>query len=62
MTSSLVSVSQQRGLKHLQKLRVELQAIVDSKKTERGVGKFCRHSHVSFLKPKAKRPLVLGAL
>jgi len=62
MISSLAVENKQRGLAHVQKLRVELQAIIDSKKVERGMGKFCRHSHVSFLKPKAKRPLVLGAL
>ena len=62
MTSSLVPVFQQRGLKHLQKLRVELQTIVDSKKVERGVGKCDLNSRVSFLEPKAKQPFALGAL
>ena len=61
MISSLAPVSPQRGLEHLQKLRVELQAVVDSKKVERGVGKCDLNSRVSFLKPKAKQPLVLGA-
>jgi hypothetical protein len=55
MTSSLVSVSQQRGLNHLQKLRVELQSIVDSKKVERGNRKCDLNSRVSFLKPNVKK-------
>ncbi|MCJ8348040.1 hypothetical protein [Moritella sp.] len=62
MITSLVPVSKQCGLNHLKKLRVELQAIVDSKKVERGVGKCDLNSRVSFLEPKAKQPLILGAL
>ena len=54
MISSLVPVSKQRGLAHVQNLRVELQAIVDSKKVERGVGKCDLNSRVSFLKLKAE--------
>jgi hypothetical protein len=55
MITSLVPVSQQRGLNHLQKLRVELQMIVDSKKVERGVGKCDLNSRVSFLEPNVKK-------
>jgi len=62
MISSLAPEDKQRGLAHVQKLRVELQTVVESKKAEREMGKFCRYSRVSFLKPKAKQPLVLGAL
>jgi len=62
MISSLALVSQQRGLAHVQKLRVELQTVVDSKKVERGIGKCDLNSRVSFLEPKAKQTMLEGAL
>lgn len=51
----------QRGLAHVQKLRVELQAVLDSKNGDREVGRLGSYSKVSFLTPKAKRP-ALGRL
>lgn len=62
MISILAPEDKQRGLTHVQKLRVELQAVVDSKKVERGVGKCDLNSRVSFLKPKAKQSVFVGAL
>lgn len=57
MISSLVPVSKQRGLAHVQKLRVELQAIVDSKKVVRQVRKFDSSSRISFLKSNVKKAI-----
>ena len=62
MISSLALESQQRGLAHVQKLRVELQTVVDSKKVERGVGKCDLNSRVSFLESKEKQTILEGAL
>ena len=61
MITILAPEEKQRGLAQVQKLRVELQAVVDSKKVERGVGKCDLNSRVSFLEPKAKQP-ALGML
>jgi len=62
MNPSLAPEDRQRGLAHVQKLRIELQAVIDNKKVERRVGGYDLNSRVSFLKPKAKQPLILGAL
>lgn len=61
MISILAPEDKQRGLTRVQKLRVELQAVVDSKKVERGVGKCDLNSRISFLEPKAKQSVFLGA-
>lgn len=52
----------QHGLVQVQKLRVELQTVVDSKKVKRGVGKCDLNSRVSFLEPKAKQTMLEGTL
>jgi hypothetical protein len=57
MISILAPEDKQRGLTHVQKLRVELQAVVDSKKVKRGNRKCDLNSRVSFLKPKVKQSM-----
>ena len=57
MISILAPEDKQRGLNRVRKLRIELQAVVDSKKVERGVGKCDLNSRVSFLKPKVKQAM-----
>jgi len=55
--NKLTIEQRQCGLAHIQRLRIELQSVVDSKKVERGVGKCDLNSRVSFLEPKRKKPL-----
>ncbi|EDM65028.1 hypothetical protein PE36_12817 [Moritella sp. PE36] len=50
--SKLTIDQRRRGLVNVQRLRTELQSVMDSKKIERGVGKCDLNSRISFRKHK----------
>ena len=50
--SKLTIDERRRGLVNVQRLRTELQSVMDSKKIERGVGKCDLNSRISFRKHK----------
>ena len=50
--SKLTIEERRRGLVNVQRLRTELQSVMDSKKVERGVGKCDLNSRISFRKHK----------
>ena len=50
--NELTIEERRRGLACVQRLRIELQSVMDSKKVERGVGKCDLNSRISFLKSK----------
>jgi hypothetical protein len=59
--NKLTIEERQCGLANIQRLRVELQSVMDSKRVERGYRKCDLNSRVSFLEPKSEKPL-LGKL